>query len=70
MLNSDHCRSRAAACRQLAIDSKNERTEGDMFEIASMFSCMAEELYALELPHAEARPTLIDALWYKLSMWT
>jgi hypothetical protein len=58
MLNSDHCRSRAAAYRQLAIDSKNERTEGDMFEIASMFSCMAKELYALEFHRAQeqARP--------------
>ena len=72
MANSDHFRSRAVAYRQLAVDSKNERTEGDMFEIANMFNCMAEKLLALELPRVreQARPALFDALRGKLPMWT
>lgn len=43
----EHFDSRAAAYRQLAQDSTDPRLAEDMFEIASMFSSMANDLRLL-----------------------
>lgn len=44
MSNPEHFRSRAALYRQLAQNAKEERRAGDMFEIANLFTSMADEL--------------------------
>lgn len=52
MSNPEHFDSRAAAYRQLALNSSDPRLAGDMFEIASMFGSMANDLRLLR----QARP--------------
>jgi hypothetical protein len=47
MSNPEHFRSRAAAYRQIAQNSLDERTAGDMFEIANHFNSMADALTRL-----------------------
>ena len=50
MTNPEHFRSRAAAYRRLALASLDERCAGDLFEIASLFNSMADDLTFLIRP--------------------
>jgi hypothetical protein len=42
MSKFDYFRTRAAAYRRMAIDAKDDRTAGDMHEIAAIFNCIAD----------------------------
>ena len=50
MSHPRHFRSRAAAYRQLARESRNEHHAGDMFEIANLFDSIANDLALLLSP--------------------
>jgi hypothetical protein len=48
MSNPQYFRSRAAEYRQLAKNSQNEIRAGNLFEVANLFNCMADDLIRLE----------------------
>jgi hypothetical protein len=67
----DYFRSRASAYRQLANESEDEKISGDMYEIASMFSRMADDLRDRELVPIRnpARSHLFEELRGWLHSW-
>jgi len=53
MSSPEHFDGCAAAYRQLAQNSPDERSPGDMFEIAGLFSSMANDLRLLRQAHTK-----------------
>jgi hypothetical protein len=73
MPNPDHFQNRATAYRQAAEDSNDEWIRGNMFEISSLFSAMADDLsrrIELQKIKQDIEPRVSVAILDKLPSWS
>ena len=60
---ADHFKHRASAYRQLAVNANDDKTAGNMFELAAMFERITVQLRVVEFTSAQPQtfPTSISA---------